>query len=785
MPFDKFLIAPFNTGLETDLRPWMIMDDAFTTLQNAYVFRGRVRKRFGSTLMGASPLNSRLRASLASGGAAVGITDVTGAAAGNVRTILGDATLPLAVGQMFSIGSVIYTVISSTPGAQPMLATQGSGTFNISNGDYTITGGPALTTIFFYPGLPVMGIDQYESGTLNNHPTYAWDTRYVYLFSAGAWNRSGTAVWHGNNLNFFWATNWQGNPGTTALFVTNFNASVGAVRPLATDDPVWYTLDGSTWVAVTGANGFYFFPNGGDPQTGAFVQTARIIVPFKNRLLLLSTIENDGSGGAKGTATAYPQRLRYSFEGSPFAQNAWYMENQSDNSGTPILSVWGGAGAIDATTEEQIVSAEFVKDRLIVYFERSTWEVAFTGNESTPFAWQKLNTELGSQSTFSTVPFDKFVLTIGNTGVHACNGSNVERIDAKIPDEIFDFKTENMDTLRTFGIRDYYTELVYWTFLADLEQTTQTYPNQILVYNYKNDSWALNDDCFTAFGYFEQETDTTWASSAPTTWETANGTWESLTLQANQRRILGGTPEGFVLLINPDTARNAPSMQITNMSFAATGIITITIINHNVAGSPTYFPDDEDFLLFENIVADSATMTFLNGAIFPVYSVIDSNTIQINTFGGLTSGTYDGAGTAARVSNIQIQTKQWNPYIDKDRNVYIQRADFGVQRTAFGQITVDYYPSATEVSMIQGGVASGSIMGNNILETSAYNPLYAPLEQYQERLWHPIFFQSDGECIQLIMYMTGAQMVNPNVSLAPFELEGIILCTNPTTQRMQ
>ena len=43
-------------------------------------------------------------------------------------------------------------------------------------------------------------------------------------------------------------------------------------------------------------------------------------------------------------------------------------------------------------TDEQIISCEFIKDRLIVFFERSTWELAYTGNEVLPFIWQKINT---------------------------------------------------------------------------------------------------------------------------------------------------------------------------------------------------------------------------------------------------------------------------------------------------------------------------------------------------------------------------------------------------------
>lgn len=784
---DRFLIAPYKSGLETNQKSWLITEDAFFELQNAYVFRGRVRKRFGTKLMGATHLQSRLRASLAAGGAGIGITTGGGAAVGNVRTILGDLTLPLNVGQSFSVGMAVYTVISNVAGPQAMLATQGTGTFNITNGDFTITGAPALTAVFFYPGFPVMGLTQYESGAVNNHPSYAFDTRYAYVFTPNVgWDRSGIAIWNGDDLNFFWATNWQGVAGIPVLFVTNFNATVPT--PGATDDPIWYMVPANTWTAAAGANAFYFMPNGGLIQTGPYVKTARIIVPFKNRLLLLNTVENDNSGGA-GVNTAYVNRVRFSFNGSPFARNAWYEPNQTDSSGGVVNNnnIAAGAGFIDATTEEQIISAEFIKDRLIVYFERSTWELVYTGNEILPFYWQKINTELGSQSTFSTVPFDKAVLTIGNTGVHACTGANVERVDDKIPDEVFQFETDNDATFRTVGIRDYVTELVYWTYVSIFEQqdptVTQTFPNQILVYNYKNGTWAHNDDCFTMFGYLEQSSDTTWASSAPLLWQQANQTWIDDVLQANQRQILAGTPEGFVLIIvsggtfSQAITRNAPSMLITNMSIAVTGIITLTIINHNLTMSPQWDPKDQDFILIENIntVADPITAAFLNGKIFQVDSVIDEDTITINTQGGLVAGTYSGGATAARVSNVQLTTKRFNPYISKNLNVYIQKIDFGVQQTESGQITVDYYPSSTPVSMIQGGVASGAIMGNSILETTPYDPVIYPLEQFQELLWHPVYFSASGEFIQFALFMTAAQMTNPNISLSGFELEGMVI----------
>lgn len=779
--FDRFLIAPFNTGLQKNLRPWLILDDAFEELQNAYVFRGRVRKRFGSNLMGTTQLLSRLRVSLGNN---------TGAAM-NLPANTASHTPQLAIGQIFSLGSTIFTVYQLGAGVAT-LTTNGAITAVIDSvatpNTITVTGGAAVP-LFWYPSLPVMGITQYESGAVNNHPSYAFDTEFAYVFTPGTgWARSGTAVWKGNNSQFFWAFNWQGTAASAAsapvMFVTNFNFTLGAGVPAATDDPIWY-FDGTNWVAMlgSGANGIFFLPgNGGTRTQTPFVQTARIIVAFKNRTLLLNTVENNNSSTTgTGTATQYPNRCRYSMFGSPLAVNAWYEPNNFDAAG----NVSQGAYFIDAATEEQIVSAEFIKDRLIVYFERSTWEIAYTGNETRPFIWQKLNTELGSQSTFSSVPFDKEVLTIGQSGFHACNGSNVVRIDDIIPDEIFTFSNQNNNYLRTAGIRDYFTECVYYTFVSNWATSTQTFPNQIMLYNYRNQTFAFNDDCFTAFGYFEQQVSYTWANSAPITWAQANFPWNSGIISSNQRRILAGTPEGFVVILNSDESRNAPAISITNLSIAASGIITVTAINHNLSDAPTLFPYDADYVLFENVVGSAGVMTYLNGTILPVAEVKTADTFTVNTFGGLTTGSYLGGGTLSRVSNIQIKTKRFNPYDKIDTNVTVQRIDFGVQKTEAGAISVDYYASSSESSMVEGAVSTGSNLGTYILETSPYDPVFYPLELTQKLLWHPIYFQSSGESIQIELYLAPEQMTNPNMSLSDFQLEGMVLYTAQCSSRLQ
>jgi len=168
---------------------------------------------------------------------------------------------------------------------------------------------------------------------------------------------------------------------------------------------------------------------------------------------------------------------------------------------------------------------------------------------------------------------------------------------------------------------------------------------------------------------------------------------------------------------------------------------------------------------------------------------VDKDTVNIDSVKELNdlsfTGIYAGGGTAARVSNIQMLSKQWNPYVDKSRDVYLAKIDFGVQKTAAGQVTVDYYPSATELSMLQEGADTGALQGTGVLETSPYNPIYYPLEQQQNRLWHPIYFQTEGECIQILIYMSPTQMGTPAISLSDFELEGMILHTSSTTSRLQ
>lgn len=758
---DRFLIAPYDkdSGLQTNVKPWLVPDEAFAQLENAYVFRGRVRKRFGSRWLGDTQVSTRLRIALKDN---LGNPVVTNGAGNAADTVPGGVG---AVGQIFSIGTVVYTVYAL--GASPLLSSGiGAGTFDTATGAYTFAGAPANTQVYWYPSLPVMGLLSREENAVNDEPVVGFDTRFAYQYSGTGWERldgetnPGDASWTGDNAEFFWGTTWTGADAfTKVFFVTNFNESEpnymryflsgnwNTFRPLLTS----VTVGGTT--------------------TTTNLDMARIIVPFKNRLVCFNTWESETTVTPPAPPVItqqnnYVNRCRYSQIGSPIPTGPDFFEWRQD--------VPGRGNAIDAPTTEAIITVEFVKDRLIVFFERSTWELVYTGNQAYPFAWQQINTELGAESTFSVVPFDKVAIGVGNVGIHACNGTNVDRIDSKIPDKVFDIHNVDGGVFRVYGIRDYYTEMIYWTFPSVDQTNTDPYPNRILVYNYATGTWAFNDDSITAFGYFQPTQGVLWSSTTVSWGDSVP--WGAGSLQAKFRQVVAGNQEGYTFIVDSDETTNAPALQITNMAIAA-NVITLTVINHNMRQG--------EFIYLQDIVG-TGNLNLLNDAIFEIVTVTDANTIVINFNDGagtIIAGVYAGNGVIARVSKINILTKEYNFYGDKGRNIYVQKVDFMVDRTDGGALEVDYFVSTSVDPLLADSVLTDALLGTGTLETSAYATV--PFEANATRVVHPCYLQADGEFIQLQLTMSPTQMVSTAVRDADFQMHYMLFWTIPSSMRPQ
>jgi len=745
MPRNAFLVGPYESGFVNAVKPYALPEDAFNRMENAYVWRGHVKKRFGSRLFTSTAgvayehLNSRLRVALtnAGTGAAV-VTDGTGAAADTVPGA------KFNVGQMFSIGTTLYTVYQN--GAMHKTDGTTTATFNTGTGAFVFAGAPINTQVYWYPADPVMGITQYEATDINDEPTFAFDTQFAYQRAGGAWSRLGAGIWTGSDSQFFWATNYRGAANDDYyLFVVNNNRADGI--------SYW---TGAAWATIT-------------PQTALNVanavnyvlESARLIIAFKDRLIALNTIETVDDGAANPIDVIYPQRARWCRNGDPTtpigANGSWYDD------------IPGRGGWIDAPTKEAIITARILKDRLLVYFERSTWELVYTGNQVLPFVWQTIDAELGAESTFSSILLDRTVLGVGQSGIHQSDGLHVSRIDDKIPQEVFKIHNDNVGVERVAGVRDYNTEMAYWAF-PDATYGG-TYPNRVLVYNYKNNSWSFNDDAITAFGYYQNVDDMTWGT-CPYTWEEFDRLWRSGLNQSLTRNVLAGNQEGFTFIIDSTKNSNAAALQITDMDITVLPLINLTVINHNLRQG--------DYVLIEFVQG----ITNVNDVIYEVVSADASvpNTLTVRSTPDITTaaGAYTGGGMISRVSKIDLLTKQFNFY-KSDVRMAIDKVIFDVDKSSAGQLYVNFFTSTSSENMATTAVANGTAVGSYDLDTSPY-ALY-PQEDAQNRLVRPVYLQAEGDCIQLQLTFTESQMYDLDNMRSAFELNSMTFYATPTSTR--
>lgn len=442
MGFEPRLIAPFDGGgLQKYYKPWIIGQEAFPLIEDAYAWRGSVRKREGFFLLGSLP-------------------------AGPVQGLLN------------------YIVPAN--GDEQLIA------FN--------------TTQSF----------------LWNSSTTAFDNISFFQTTSAA------ITWTGTDGDFFWGANYA-----NALWVSN---NVDPLRFYNGNPAAGWNNQRPT---VSGAT---------------TLDKCLLVLPYRGRLVILNTQE----GGI-----AFRQRARWSQIGTPYVPATG--GDPAVVPPTPFTTdanAWrddipGRGGFIDADTNERIVSAEIVQDTLIVAFQRSTWRLRYTGNEVLPFVWERINTQLGAESTFSNIAFDDAALFFSRFGYIAANTNSVVRIDEKIPDQSFLTEAGTASPVqflqRVHGIRDYYRQLAYWAYPAGAQNAQS--PNRVLVYNYLDQTWAVFNQDFRCFGYYKTTDDRTWASfniPIEDAWQALDSPgddyWQAPFLQDNFPLIVAGRTNGDVML---------------------------------------------------------------------------------------------------------------------------------------------------------------------------------------------------------------------------------------------
>jgi len=849
MSLQSITISGFNSGAAKNKKPFLIPDDAFVELENAFVYREELRKREGLQLIGRyrRVLTSQAQANT-DGTSDYTIADILS----SVRATEPDSEL--------EPSSVVMT-IDPGGGNETKFTDQGDGTFlrtsgtayQITTGTYvnyvtgevnlewlggsTPAGGITVTASYnYFPELPAMGIIVRETDAINVEQTLWFDTKYCYLHDGANFQEylpSQLATWGGTDADFFWGTNYRGSDSATRLFfVTNgVNAASSPMR--YTNGSTWTTfrpiiggesetevltttlafgsaayagaisglpiVQGSVVITVTDNNGeeqdviFRDTPKDGTlvssglnsgtitystgaitlafnpvlpgdgnwtvtveyKQGGTFLFSARILIPYYGRLIALNTYE----GQTQGAAANIYNRARFCQIGSPVEQDAW----RSDT--------FGKGGFVDAPTNEQIISATFYKNTLIVYFERSTWRLQYLGEYGMPFIWERISSDFGSESTFSPVLFDSGVLAVGDKAIVGSSGNDVQRVDLDIPDVVYDFKNADNGVKRVHGIRDFRYELVYWCYPDyPILQSGQYFPNKSVVYNYRNNTYAFFRNNVTCFGNFQYPANITW-DRLDVYWDDYNVFWDS-GIQENYPCIVCANQQGFAHFYGyPDAETSVDSTIDANdqeslsiKSVTITDIVILEIPNHNLLeGDIIYIAG----LIYLNLSGSIPANISLNDGIFYVkyVSVDEISLMQYNSTTGqyaddfdveITNAstdapidaTYIGGGVVALFPNINIQTKDFNPAKQVGQNIIVSYIDFLFDATISSAISVDMRMntnSNNKANLLVGNKSIESYPGNYFSLNASYT-------------WHRFISTAYGQYLSLVIQYNAEQM---------------------------
>lgn len=834
MAYQPFYIAGLKSGLVQNPEAFLIPQDAFPALENAYIWRDRIKRKLGYQILG--------RLTRVLGGESLGnsaadpwtfniftILGITAAVETNKNIIPGTVTI-VSGANTYTEAAIPDGILTGAPG--------GSGTINYQTGAVTISGmgvGVATTITFTYaPTIPVMGIGNRELSSINLEELIVFDQVYAYRYNTVTdifeeWIPGTT--WTGTNADFFWTvTYWQDENNRDLFWATNFNTT-GA------GDPIRYA-NGVTWtdfapavgdecindeflgtvttpwtsfgpvvitntpitpnsVVVTIGNpaetvvsvltddgdgnlttttqdrsdsGTIDYTTGSlsltiDPALtedtevhieycyGAFfLQQAKILIPFKDRLLAFNTYEGETFAGA----VQFPQRLRYSQNGDPTDQfDGW----RSD--------IPGRGGFIDAPTSEHIVSVAELRDILIVSFERSTWQVRYTGNQILPFVWERIDTEYGSDATFSTVQFDKGVLQVGRDALTVCNGNNVERIDLQIPDEVGEFVSVNSGNIRVQGLRDINEQLVYWTFNSN---GNNTFPDKLLVYNYLNGSYSIWNDGFTALGRWYKDILIRW-QDLTMAWQNWPNPWDWANRQQNFPEVIGGNQHGFVEIFN-QTVVNDVSLTIT--AIAGTTATTITSPNHNLQNG--------QIVRLRAIIGDSG-MTDLNDEFYQVSNATANDFIILKWNGAVFTdvvpgSSYLGGGTIEVCNNFSASSKLFNIY-ESGMKTMLGYIDFLCDTTSNGEFTCQIFVSENDsIAINTGAFKVGSDSTNFVNSVVPTTPQQFAI-QNANKYWQRFYCQTDGTTYQYNLTLSDLQMIDANIYESMVTVHALILWIAP------
>jgi len=514
------------------------------------------------------------------------------------------------------------------------------------------------------------------------------------------------------------------------------------------------------------------------PKLQYYLAGARMIMQFKDRLLFIGpVIQTSGA-----SSQIYLQdTVIFSQNGTPY-YTASYTNSPNaavdtpaspTNVLTPILvpanqtatpAAWfeditGFGGSISAGYSSPIVSVGANEDVLIMKFASRDARLVSTGDGFIPFLFFFINSEFGTQSTFSIATMDRGLFAVGDRGITVTSQVSSERIDLEIPDQVFQFNLNNNGPQRVTAQRDFINEWVYFTYCDN--ESTYPFPNQTLLYNYRDNSWGIFNENYTTYGQFRKTSGDTWNNLPFKNWFSWSTPWiEGTGTTLFQTQVIAGNQQGFVLFREKGTEED------TSIAIQSFSVSTVTSANHGLNAG--------DFIIITGALGTVSSL--VNNKIFQVTNVTQ-NTFTIGT--NATGKTYLGGALIIRMYIPSIQTKQFPVSWGLSRKTRIGPQSYLFSTTPNAQITLQIFLSENPVGRDQKGVnegliipdpssANASLIYSSILYTCAESTnlgltpanvnLQTPTIPNQAQIWHRLNTSLIGDTIEIGFTLSEEQM---------------------------
>ena len=923
---EKIVVGPINSGWRTDRKPFVIDNDSFPTLINAYQWRGRLLRKRGTSFL------TRLNRYLASSSAYTSVTSftLTAGAANLITKFSLSSTSQFVPGTITFLDSTAGNTYTDNGDGTLTGAPGGSGTVNYATGDITVSGGAGntITTVSFtyYPGLPVLGLEDFITTSSQYAKNVSFDQKYAYNIettspfssysisfyknpsTTGSYTAKSTWTglqWNGQYYQQFWTTNYQAamwatnginvpfsvtNVGmqykpivavtiigaTSAtlqitghglvvgdfVFVnevvttTGINFQTGYVTTVTDSNNVIVTFPNAN-IATNGTGGiaqyltsnsdstkdcirwFDGYPNSGSappvfsngrgwvnfcpplskasfsigdkPAAKWYLVGARMIVPFKDRLLFIGPVIQTSTAGSQ---TYIQDMIIYSQNGTPYYTASFQGEPDLTTSSTPLLvagintpspssisdgqtaspaaffsDVTGFGGFVQAGIDEPLTSVSQNEDVLILGYPTGQIKLVFTQNDIVPFNFFIINSELGTESTFSAINFDDGVLTAGTRGFVMTGQTRAVRLDDQILDQIFQIRIKENGTEQVTAQRDFVAEWIYFTSKSN--SYASKYPNQTYLYNYRESTWAQFYESYTTYGQFRKSSGFTWATIPFRTWASWNQPWNAGSGNILQPIVIAGNQQGFVVTRDEGT-QESKSLFISG--FTA-----------NLVTCPDHGLNTGDFIFITDVLGAIAPQ--VNNKIFKVDKVTNSTFRILGD--PVTAAAYLGGGLITRMYKPYIQSKQFPTSWGLGRKTRLGPQQYLLETTDKGEITLLIFLSQDATSAYNTGAivpslgpTNNSLIYSNVLYTcpestnlgltsaNANLMMIAPINTVtpidtaspQQQIWHRMNTSLIGDTVQVGFTLSDDQMFDPDFKsqFEEIQIHGFILDVNPS-----